>query len=200
MTLSEIYNHLLQRYDIDTAGEMVEHFSDKGTRHSYIEVYDRILQPYHPAARILEIGVMTGGSLLLWDHWFDGAEITGLDFRISFNRPQPWHDLLNESHIELCWGVDSTKPSPFAESRRFDIVIDDGSHRVNDQIDTFDQYWPHVAPGGIYIIEDIEDANSFQRLLDYLEIATLRESVQIDYHQGFRAGRADDQMIWIQRL
>lgn len=204
MTLSEVYNHLLQRYNITVTGEMVTDFSDKGTRHSYIDVYNRILQPYHPAARILEIGVMTGGSLLLWDTWFDAAEITGIDLRQDFNRPQPWHDLLNQQHIQICWGVNSTRDSIFVPQRRFDVIIDDGSHRVADQLDTFRSYWHHVADGGVYIIEDIEDDESFETIMAYLSSRTpvldTLNGYRVDYHQGKKDGRQDDQMIWIHKL
>jgi len=203
-SLSEVYEGLVRRYDITTTGEMVEQFSDKGTRHSYIDVYDQLLAPYHPAARILEIGVMTGGSLLLWDTWFDAAEITGIDLRQDFNQPRPWHDLLQQPHIDLRWGVDSTKPSPFAESQRFDVIIDDGSHRVEDQIATFGQYWDHIAQGGVYVIEDIENEASFDRLVNYIHTRIRKHGTpngyRLDCHRGYRDGRADDQMLWAHLL
>jgi SAM-dependent methyltransferase len=202
MTLSDIYNHLLQRYDINTAGEMVEQFSDKGTRHSYIDQYQDLLAPYHPEARILEIGVMSGASILLWDTWFDSAEITGIDLRPDFNEPRPWHNLLQEPHIDIHWTVDSTEPSQFPEQRRFDIIIDDGSHRVEDQMKTFLNYFDHLAPGGIYIIEDIEDDASFDRLEYYVHRRIQKYGTPSGYrvgsHRGRKHGRADDQMLWVQ--
>ena len=38
----------------------------------------------------------------------------------------------------------------------FDIVIDDGSHVPSHQLLTFETVWPHITPGGIFVIEDIE--------------------------------------------
>ena len=38
----------------------------------------------------------------------------------------------------------------------FDVVIDDGGH-TNKQIkNSFDYLWPHVKPGGVYFIEDLQ--------------------------------------------
>jgi len=37
-----------------------------------------------------------------------------------------------------------------------DILIDDGSHRLNDQLTTLALLWPSIRKGGWYCIEDIE--------------------------------------------
>ena len=36
-----------------------------------------------------------------------------------------------------------------------DIVIDDGSHVGRMQLETFQSLWPRLAPGGVYIVEDM---------------------------------------------
>ena len=42
-----------------------------------------------------------------------------------------------------------------AEAPRLDVVIDDGSHRPEQQRATFDAVLPRLLPGGVYICEDI---------------------------------------------
>jgi hypothetical protein len=37
----------------------------------------------------------------------------------------------------------------------FDLIVDDGSHRVRDQQVTAETLLPYLAPGGLYIIEDV---------------------------------------------
>lgn len=37
----------------------------------------------------------------------------------------------------------------------FDIIIDDGSHVGRMQLEAFESLWPHLAPGGVYIVEDL---------------------------------------------
>ena len=38
----------------------------------------------------------------------------------------------------------------------FDVIIDDGSHVPSHQKLTFQTLWPHLRPGGLYAVEDIE--------------------------------------------
>lgn len=36
-----------------------------------------------------------------------------------------------------------------------DIVIDDGGHTMRQQIHTFEEVYPHVNDGGIFLVEDL---------------------------------------------
>ena len=38
----------------------------------------------------------------------------------------------------------------------FDIVIDDGSHVNRHVHHSFRTLWPHLAPGGLYVVEDLQ--------------------------------------------
>jgi spermidine synthase len=40
-------------------------------------------------------------------------------------------------------------------AKGFDIIIDDGSHKSEDINGTFIFFYPHLNPGGIYLIEDL---------------------------------------------
>jgi len=74
MTLHQLYD---KYYDPKTG------WPDKGTTHSYIEVYEEILAPYRKTAKnILEIGLMSGESLRMWDEYFKG-EVFGIDCSIK---------------------------------------------------------------------------------------------------------------------
>ena len=54
-SLKEIY----KKYSVigDTGG------GDKGTTHSYIEHYEKLLEPYRKSSNFLEIGMWEGSSL-----------------------------------------------------------------------------------------------------------------------------------------
>ena len=39
---------------------------------------------------------------------------------------------------------------------RFDAVVDDGGHAPSMILASFDELWPHVNPGGLYFVEDLE--------------------------------------------
>ena len=122
--------------------------SDKGTRHSYIEIYETLLAPYRTTRpRVLEIGVKAGASLALWRDYFPGGHICGVDIRPPSDHPTG------------CWVLvaDATQPAILdLLDGDWDVIVDDASHRVADQIATFDLLRTRLAPGGLYVIEDIQ--------------------------------------------
>ena len=193
-TLRQIYNDLIAEHATNIAGEMVTSFSDKGTMHSYIEYYERWFEPRrHTPVQLLEIGVMTGGSMLLWQHYFNDVLLAGIDLRQGFNQALPFQDEI------LCmwrWSVDSTDPAQVPALGQYDFVIDDGAHDAASQIATFQNYWPHVAPGGTYFIEDIENDSSLQTITQFLLGWQQFHPHTTDYYRGF-AHRQDDRILAI---
>ena len=194
-TLREIYNRLVAEHAANTAGEMVTVFSDKGTMHSYIEYYEQHFEPHRALASILEIGVMTGGSLLLWQHYFDSVQLTGVDLRDGFNQPLPFQKEL--AYAQWHWGVDSTDPDQVPDLDQYQFVIDDGAHDEYSQMKTFQNYWQFVQPGGTYFIEDIESDASTATIREFIEIF-VKEPHTVDYYRGF-AHRADDRILAIRK-
>ena len=62
--------------------DLNNHYSDKNFTHSYLPLYDTLLQPIKKTAiNILEIGVNTGGSIKLWYDFFTNANIYGVDIQ-----------------------------------------------------------------------------------------------------------------------
>ena len=118
----------------------------------YLPIYERYFAKFRGTdCRILEIGVAHGGSLQLWKAYF-GKEstIVGVDIDPrcrDYGGPGIYVLTGNQGDKEY-W--DSWGPA----EKAFDIVIDDGSHRLEDQAISFQALWPHVQPGGVYLIED----------------------------------------------
>lgn len=121
--------------------------TDKGTTHSYLEVYDKLFKPFQDKEiNLLEVGIATGGSLKLWEDYFSKAHIWGVD-------------IINEIQYKYSDRVYTTFHS-FRDidfSLYLDIVIDDGSHFVKDQISLIEYLWPSVRKGGLIVIEDLHD-------------------------------------------
>jgi hypothetical protein len=46
----------------------------------------------------------------------------------------------------------------------FDVLIDDGSHRLADQLSTFQIFKNRIKPGGIYIIEDVVELDRVKNI------------------------------------
>jgi predicted O-methyltransferase YrrM len=197
MKLTEIYQQLAAQYGDPAGGEQVHAFSDKGNPHSYIEFYESQFEPLRDRARILEIGVKTGGSLLLWSRYFETYRIVGVDLSPTWSAVRPFQaELEANPAVELIWSQDSTQP--FAVEGNFDFVIDDGAHDIDTQWRTFLNCWHLVAPGGSYYIEDIESNHNSHELVRRLK-RELTDTATVTRFLGHVHRRADDQIIQIQR-
>lgn len=161
-TLASIY----ERHSV--SGPDVGH-GDKGGTHSYIPEYERLLAPYREKCRFMEIGLAFGLSVAMWDEYFGPeAALTAADISIVFDTSpfKRW------SFVEH----DATKSTFLAElgDKKFDVVIEDGSHMTADQIATRDLILPRMNPGGLYIIEDILNIDATKHLFPGAEILDLR--------------------------
>ncbi len=126
--------------------------TDKGTDHSYAAVYDRLLAPYRGRElTLLEIGVYRGGSLLLWAEYFDSAEILGIDKELGQVVPA----VRQSPRIRLLQGDATSAEFIDRVVAAVDVVVDDGSHELADQLASARALVPKLAPGGLYVIEDV---------------------------------------------
>ena len=132
---------------------------------SYLHIYSRVFAEYRRRSltRILEIGVLNGGSLQIWSAYFGigRAEVVGLDITKEIcERLEPAEETLGEDISLEC--MDATEPSQMSsfskEQEPFDIIIDDASHRSADIIKTFQLLFPLLSPGGTYSIEDLDES------------------------------------------
>lgn len=128
--------------------------TDKYWIHNYMGHYDAHLSSMrNTASRILEIGVKRGASLLLWKEAFPNAHIYGVDKNIeqaSMLKGLPGFTLFQGLQEDVRFIQNKVVPSG-----PFNIVIDDGSHRSKEQLQSFKVLWDSVAPGGYYIVEDL---------------------------------------------
>jgi len=128
------------------------------TMHDYLGVYERHLSHLRDRDFLLiEIGVHQGASLAMWKEFFSRARIIGVDINRSCRR-------FRDDRIRIRIG-DQGDPEllrSLARKRPL-VVIDDGSHQWHHQIQSFRAFWPHLAPGGTFIIEDIH--TSFGRYI-----------------------------------
>ncbi len=126
--------------------------SDKWS--SYLIHYDTLFEPLRNAPiRMLEIGIQNGGSLETWSRYFKkallfiGCDIDEKCAELSYD----------DSRINIVIG-DANAATAYEQIKtitpQLDIVIDDGSHKSSDVINSFINYFPLLSPGGIYVVED----------------------------------------------
>jgi hypothetical protein len=121
----------------------------------YLPTYERLLSPHVSQPwRILEIGVQNGGSLEVWAHFFPCAtHIVGCD-----NDPACANLGFDDPRIAVIVGdanADATELAIAGVAAQFDFIVDDGSHRSSDIVRSFARYFPRLADGGLYVVEDL---------------------------------------------
>lgn len=121
-------------------------------KHNYLKVYnDYFASIKDLEMKILEIGVGEGESVRLWSDYFVNSEITAIDIVPEKKKYEiPGTRILIGSQSDSDFLVNTV-----VDGRKFNIVIDDGSHKSDDIIMSFLTLVHHMAPGGIYVIEDL---------------------------------------------
>lgn len=149
---------------------------DKGTVHSYLPTYKKLLEPYREKpGTMMEIGLAFGLSLSMWREYLPLFKLVGVDIHINFDPTPHYKDGLT-TLVE----TDATKPDLLCKlaGTTFDIVIDDGSHMSQDQVATFRLLKSRMKPGGVYVIEDILSLDNtrkeFEALHSKVDIIDLR--------------------------
>lgn len=118
----------------------------------YFEIYHSFFEKFRDKRiKVLEIGVYKGGSLQMWKQYFgEKAQIIGIDIDENCSLYQDEGiDVLIGSQNDVVF-LEKVKRS-YGE---FDVVIDDGSHKMEHQITAFECLFPSVRQGGIYLCED----------------------------------------------
>lgn len=141
----------------------VKYGSDKQASHLYGDAYDVLFRGFDVMflLRILEIGIYKGASLQVLREYFPNAQIWAIDIDSKSVELVDW--LAIEPSVTTIQGDQSDKDfltSLAKEVGGFDIIIDDGSHRIDHQRISFDVLWPFLSVGGIYVIEDLETSKS----------------------------------------
>lgn len=119
----------------------------------YFPVYERHFGPLrNKDIFVLEIGVAGGGSAQMWNRFFGPrAKIVGIDIDPKCKE----HEQMGVS-IRIGDQSDSVfLQSVIDEFGIPDVVIDDGSHRMDHVLSSFQFLYPLVPKNGIYLVEDM---------------------------------------------
>lgn len=118
----------------------------------YLEIYDDLLAPWQGRdIRFLEIGVYKGGSIPMWQGFFGPAsQLTFLDID-----PACAALAMPGTRVEIGDQSDPAFLTRIGDAHGpFDLIVDDGGHKMHQQITSFRHLWPRLADRGLYIVED----------------------------------------------
>jgi len=111
--------------------------------------YEELFAPIrNNPIKYLEIGTAYGDSLFWARKFFSKATIVGADRVDPIIKPDDvafYKVDQNDSDSLILLGK---------EQGPFDIIIDDASHQAKETENTFNNLYPHLKQGGMYVIED----------------------------------------------
>ena len=137
----------LEKYFTHNTGKLIHKWQH------YFEIYDRHFSRYRGTdVHVVEFGVSQGGSLQMWKEYFGPeAKLYGVDIN-------PHCKGFEEAQVEIFIGDQEDRnflKSLKKKIPRIDILIDDGGHTMQQQINTFEELFPCVDKNGVYLCEDL---------------------------------------------
>jgi hypothetical protein len=121
--------------------------------HHYFDIYHNHFQRFRNRdVTLLEIGVCDGGSLQMWKDYFGPkARIYGADI-------DPTCKKFESDQIKIIT-TDQNDRQSLNQLKEIvgtvDILIDDGGHLPQQQINTYEILYSAVSENGIYVVEDL---------------------------------------------
>lgn len=137
--------------------------------HGYVESYEKILKN-KKIKSMLEIGVSFGGSLKMWDEFFNyNTKIIGIDIEEKrFKRKN-----LENERIKIKIGDQSNeKFLKKLGDQNYDLIIDDGSHISEHQLISFKTLFEYLSSEGLYVIEDLHVTQKTKNIFKNIELGT----------------------------
>jgi hypothetical protein len=140
---------VITREQIKLAG--IASQTDKVTHHAYERFFPRFVSGLDGTGSIVEIGYGDGASIGFWKNLFPGSYLYVLDRDVELEG-----DGFRVVKCDQSSKQQLTELSAFLEGEDIALVVDDGSHVPEHQLEAFNCLFGVLRNGGVYIIEDIE--------------------------------------------
>ncbi len=153
---------LFIRFNCDKGSNFV--INDKKVKgHNYTPYYEKYFSKFkdYKELNILEIGSLRGSGAASFYYYLNKPKIICADIN-------PFQIQIFSNNIRNCY-VDTQSKDVLSNlnsyiNKNFDIIIDDGSHNIRDQIITMNIFFKKLNNGGIYVIEDSSQYLSYKHL------------------------------------
>lgn len=136
-------------------------------RHSYFDnFYENEFSKYqNKSVNLCEIGVEKGATFFIWNRYFHkDSNLLGIDNNFQVDTKYYEQNFNNVRYIfNNAYDLDLVN-----KLNNFDIIIDDGPHTLESQIDCLKLYFPKLNDGGVLIIEDVAELTYIDTLKQYI--------------------------------
>jgi hypothetical protein len=174
-------------------------------RHPYTPVYDMFFRPLKSRAslKVGEVGVLNGASIRMWQDYFVNPQIDAFDINEDYLQKIAG---LNNVH---CYKVDAGESRGLRASlkeacssgRKYDILIEDASHRLEHQLIFLRDALDFVASGGVLVIEDIFREIPAARFEEVLQTCTEKVLYSVlvtpDHTYRWSPGWENDRVLFV---
>ena len=176
-------------------------FNEYGHRHPYTPVYSLLMSQYKERPiRFVEIGVASGASVIMWNHYFKKGTF------FFYDRDQNFLDNAKQSvginnSFEI---MDVIRPESIREALQktggdLDIILDDSSHNPDDQNHIIHESIPFLKSGGMIIIEDVNrdepEEKYFNILKDVFHEFSFISFVLTEHNNRYSPGWNNDKLL-----
>ena len=178
LSLDELFVH----YNCDKGSSSIWE-GKKISTHNYSVYYEKYLSYLRQKKiQILEIGSHEGKGIASFYSYFPFSKIIGANinpFQMKFKSKR-----ITELFVDVTSEKVLTNLSNFIPKQ--DVIIDDASHNLRDILITFSRLFKNLKSGGIYIIEDMDQFNTFKELNPYTnEITPMQILKRIQNKENF---------------
>jgi 2-polyprenyl-3-methyl-5-hydroxy-6-metoxy-1,4-benzoquinol methylase len=174
----------------------IEGGTDKNSEHSYCPYYNGLLEQYQDKeCEILEIGCWQGGFVFAMSQVLPNAKFTTIDIQDKFL--QKHIDVIGKDRVTNHQLVNAYcfETLELIKGKQFDLILDDGTHLLHDELFLFHNYMNYLKPDGKMVIEDI-NGETMAQLVPHINIKEFNYTI-VDLRNI--KGRGDDMLIQITR-
>jgi SAM-dependent methyltransferase len=186
-----------QKYDTDKTPLRIN-VNHSRHAHPYTVYYNSIFNHIkNDCLNILEFGILEGASLLMWKEYFSNSKIVGLDNNTYYINK------MKEQNFDVSF-VNVNDENNISSSLKninmmFDIIIEDTTHRIEDQIRVIKNTVEYLKPGGVIIIEDIflnnNENDYYEKLGETLNEFQNYYFITLDHENKYSEGWNNDKLF-----
>jgi len=160
-SLNEVFNYFGTDKGINVKNPYSK-ISKKQIGHGFGKFYEKYFYKFkNDNFNFLEIGTWKGASLASFYFYFKKAFIYGIDRNFKNNYSSKRLEFIYCNTTSISDLVNFKKK---IRKKKFKIIIDDGSHLLNDIISNLKFFFKLLDKGGYYVIEDFNHPKYFNYL------------------------------------
>ena len=199
------------KYDTDKSSQRLN-ADHQNHCHPYTCFYHSLFKnSRHLSLRICELGILYGASLKMWRDYFTDVQLHAFEYNteyiqlfknIEFDNV-PTHILPHLRPVSL-EEIDVTNHANIAKQFQcagftYDLIIEDTTHQMDDQINVIMEATAYLNPGGVLIVEDVflkYDEHEYKKRLEpildeYQDIYF----VTLDHQNRISTGWENDKLL-----